>query len=37
MSTKAERADEARQEIREHPACLGCRLGLTHDHEETHE
>jgi len=39
VSTREERADEARQEAREHPDCIGCALGIWHDHddEETNE
>ena len=33
MSTPQERRDEAAQEAREHPDCIGCRLGIRHDRE----
>ena len=34
MSTRAERAEEAREEARQHPHCIGCRLGIWHDHDD---
>lgn len=38
MSTRAEREQEAHDEARTHPECLGCRMGLIHDHDDpTHK
>lgn len=37
MATPAERAAEAREERRQHPDCIGCALGLAHDHDEEDE
>ena len=34
MATPQERRDEAAQEAREHPHCLGCHLGIIHDHDD---
>ena len=34
MSTREERDQEARDEAHEHRHCIGCLLGLTHDHDE---
>jgi len=34
MSTREERAEEARQERRENPDCIGCALGIGHEHPE---
>ena len=34
MSTREERAAEAREERREHPDCIGCALGLCYDNHD---
>ncbi len=34
MSTPEERAEEARQDRRENSGCMGCVLGLAHDHDD---
>ena len=34
MSTREDREQEARSEAAEHPDCIGCRLGLIHNHDD---